>query len=97
MANISYESPTEGCNLMRKLLHRSILLLERSAMRPLFNCLMNFMASVAAAANLVVDVAREQQNIDGMGVNINVNSWKNGELKPALDALIDLTAAPHFV
>ena len=57
---------------------------------------MNFTASVAAAANLVVDVSRVQQTIDGMGVNINVNSWKNGELKPALDALIDINGSSAF-
>jgi hypothetical protein len=37
-----------------------------------------------------------QQTIDGMGVNINVNSWKNGELKPALDALIDINGSSAF-
>jgi hypothetical protein len=56
----------------------------------------NFTASVAAIANLVVDAARVQQRIDGMGVNINVNSWKNGELKPALDALIDVNGSSAF-
>jgi O-glycosyl hydrolase len=56
----------------------------------------NFTASIATVANLVVDVARVQQTIDGMGVNINVNSWKNGELKPALDALIDVNGSSAF-
>jgi O-glycosyl hydrolase len=56
----------------------------------------NFTASVAAIANLVVDAASVQQHIDGMGVNINVNSWKNGELKPALDALIDVNGSSAF-
>ena len=65
-------------------------------MRPLLNRIKNFTASVAAAANLVVDVGRVQQTIDGMGVNINVNSWKNGELKPALDALIDINGSSAF-
>jgi hypothetical protein len=37
-----------------------------------------------------------QQTIDGMGVNINVNSWKNGELKPALDALININGSSAF-
>ncbi len=62
----------------------------------------NFTASLAAPvppvspANVVVDVARVEQTIDGMGVNINVNSWKNGELKPALDALIDVNGSSSF-
>jgi O-glycosyl hydrolase len=56
----------------------------------------NFTASVAAPANLVVDVAKRQQTIDGMGVNINVNSWKNGQLTPALDALIDINGSSAF-
>ena len=56
----------------------------------------NFTASVAAPANLVIDVAKGQQTIDGMGVNINVNSWKNGQLTPALDALIDTNGSSAF-
>ena len=59
----------------------------------------NFTASLAAPAgpaNVVVDVARVEQTIDGMGVNINVNSWKNGQLKPALDALIDVNGSSSF-
>jgi hypothetical protein len=43
----------------------------------------------AQAANLTLDGSKQYQPIDGIGVNINVNGWKNGELKPALDALID--------
>jgi len=42
----------------------------------------------AQAANLTVDGAKTFQTIDGMGVNINVNSWNNGLLKPALDFLV---------
>ena len=57
---------------------------------------MNFTASVVGAGNLVVDVERVRQTIDGMGVNINVNSWKNGELKPALDALININGSSAF-
>jgi O-glycosyl hydrolase len=47
------------------------------------------LAVEAHAANLTLDGSKQYQPIDGIGVNINVNSWKNGELKPALDALVD--------
>jgi O-glycosyl hydrolase len=42
-------------------------------------------------ANLTLDGAQTFQTMGGMGVNINVNSWNGGELRPALDLL---TAAP---
>lgn len=42
----------------------------------------------AAAPNLTVDGSRTFQTMAGLGVNINVNSWKNGQLKPALDYLV---------
>src|SRR5262249_30019998 len=39
------------------------------------------------AANLTIDGSQTFQTVGGMGVNINVNSWKNGELAPALNLL----------
>ncbi len=50
----------------------------------------------AHAANLTVDGAQRFQTIDGMGVNINVNSWNNGQLKPALDFLIATNGSTLF-
>jgi O-glycosyl hydrolase len=47
------------------------------------------LAVEAQAANLTLDGSKRYQPIDGIGVNINVNSWNNGELKAALDTLID--------
>jgi hypothetical protein len=47
------------------------------------NCLV-----AAAAPNLTVDGSRTFQTLSGLGVNINVNSWKSGQLKPALDYLV---------
>ena len=43
----------------------------------------------AYAATLTVDGAQKFQTIDGFGVNANSLSWKNGELKPAIDILAD--------
>ena len=40
------------------------------------------------SSDLIVNIAQTYQTIDGMGVNINVNSWDDGLLKPALDSLI---------
>src|SRR5258706_11338630 len=42
----------------------------------------------ALAANLTVDGAQTYQRIDGMGVNINVQGWNGGLLRPALDRLV---------
>ncbi|WP_455836076.1 hypothetical protein [Pseudarthrobacter siccitolerans] len=37
------------------------------------------------------DIAPEQfQTISGLGVNANVHSWKDGELRPAIDAIAEL-------
>ena len=48
----------------------------------------SFSAVAIATPNLTVDGSRSLQTIDGLGVNINVNSWRNGQLKPALDYLV---------
>lgn len=39
--------------------------------------------------NLTINAAVTYQTMDGVGSNINTWSWKGGELRPALDALID--------
>jgi O-glycosyl hydrolase len=44
-------------------------------------------------ATLTVDGARRFQRIDGLGVNANPRSWKGGELRPALDTLVDQLGA----
>ncbi len=46
-------------------------------------------ASAVHAANLTVDGSQKFQTIGGVGVNVNVNSWNGGELRPALDLLVD--------
>jgi hypothetical protein len=46
--------------------------------------------------NLTVDGSIVSQTTDGMGTNINSGSWKNGELRPALDLLIDTNGANIF-
>jgi O-glycosyl hydrolase len=56
----------------------------------------SFTATATQKPNLTIDLTRLNQTIDGMGVNINVNSWKNGQLKPALDALIDVNGSTEF-
>jgi O-glycosyl hydrolase len=43
--------------------------------------------------NLTVDGSRTFQTMDGMGTSINVESWKSGQLKPALDLLVDVNGA----
>jgi O-glycosyl hydrolase len=56
----------------------------------------NFTAGVNFTPNLTVDFSKPLQAIAGMGVNINVNSWNGGRLKPALDALIDTNGSSAF-
>jgi hypothetical protein len=36
------------------------------------------------------------QRMDGFGVNVNTASWNNGELRPALDMLVDSTGIHHL-
>ncbi|HBG21063.1 MAG TPA: hypothetical protein DDY32_17805, partial [Desulfobulbaceae bacterium] len=55
----------------------------------------NFTA-FASTTNLSVNGAQQFQTIDGMGVNINVNSWNNGQLKPALDFLVATNGSTLF-
>ena len=42
----------------------------------------------ATTANLTVNGSQTFQTMDGMGVNINVNSWNGGQLAPVLTLLV---------
>lgn len=42
-----------------------------------------------SGASLTIDGSQTFQTIDGFGVNANSASWDNGELRPAIDRLID--------
>jgi O-glycosyl hydrolase len=55
-------------------------------------------APVANAASTTITVSGSQrfQTMDGFGVSINAHSWKNGELKPALDMLVDQNGSRIF-
>ncbi len=46
-----------------------------------------------AAVAVTVNGAQRFQTIDGFGVNANSASWNNGELRPALDMLVDQAGA----
>jgi O-glycosyl hydrolase len=39
--------------------------------------------------SVTVNAGTKYQTVDGFGTSINVHSWKNGQLKPALDMLVD--------
>jgi hypothetical protein len=56
----------------------------------------SFAARGGVSANLTVDASQVFQTIDGMGVNINVNSWSGGQLRPALDYLVDTNGSSLF-
>lgn len=49
----------------------------------------------AAVSNLQVDGSQTFQKIDGLGVNINVHSWDNGAVIPALNLLTDNIVNKH--
>jgi len=55
-------------------------------------------APTASAASNIITVSGDQrfQTIDGFGVSINAHSWNNGELKPALDMLVDQNGSRIF-
>jgi O-glycosyl hydrolase len=44
-------------------------------------------------ADITIDGTQKFQIMDGLGVNANSERWNNGELKPALDTLIDTMGA----
>jgi O-glycosyl hydrolase len=44
----------------------------------------------SAAANLTIDGAVTYQTMNGVGSNVNSWSWKNGELRITLDALVNI-------
>jgi O-glycosyl hydrolase len=57
---------------------------------------LSLMALAGAGGSLIIDGSQTFQSIDGFGVNINSASWNNGELRPALDMLVDQLGATIF-
>jgi hypothetical protein len=53
-------------------------------------------ASTHGEGSLTIDASQQFQTLDGFGVNINSASWKNGELRPAIDMLVDQLGATIF-
>ena len=53
----------------------------------------NVTVSGGSGTALAINGAQTFQTMDGFGVNINSLSWKNGELAPALDRLVDEVGA----
>src|SRR5919204_616210 len=53
-------------------------------------------AATAAGVGITVDGSQQMQTMTALGVNINPNSWDNGNLKPALDMLIDQAGVKSF-
>ncbi|HET7725044.1 MAG TPA: hypothetical protein VFK68_10425, partial [Propionibacteriaceae bacterium] len=53
-------------------------------------------AAHASSATITVSGDQRFQTIDGFGVSINAHSWKNGQLKPALDMLVDQNGSRIF-
>lgn len=47
------------------------------------------LGTIKTSIDINMDGAVRYQQLDGIGVNANTRSWNNGELKPAIDMLID--------
>ena len=56
----------------------------------------SLMALAGAGESLIIDGSQAFQSIDGFGGNANSASWKNGELRPAIDMLVDQLGATIF-
>ena len=52
--------------------------------------------SAGSGTALTINGAQTFQTMDGFGVNLNALSWKNGELQPALDLLVDQLGAATY-
>jgi O-glycosyl hydrolase len=57
---------------------------------------MSYGAATGATTALRIDGSQRFQPIDGFGVNVNSASWQNGELRPALDMLVEHLGATIF-
>jgi hypothetical protein len=56
----------------------------------------SLMAMARVGESLIIDGSQTFQSIDGFGVNANSASWKNRELRPAIDMLVDQLGATIF-
>jgi O-glycosyl hydrolase len=56
----------------------------------------SLMAAAGSSGSLTIDGCKRFQTIDGFGVNANSASWKHGELRPALDLLVEQLGATIF-
>ena len=61
----------------------------RCAAAPLLFLALQSTHTPSLATSIVIDGGSQFQTIDGFGVNANVASWNNGELRSALDTLVD--------
>lgn len=46
-------------------------------------------ASGSIQKKVMLDASKKFQTMDGFGVNINPDQWRNGQLKPVIDMLVD--------
>lgn len=58
--------------------------------------LVGYYCQAQRTVTMSVDGLNRLQAIDGIGVNVNSRSWNNGELKPAIDLLVDSLQANIF-
>ena len=56
----------------------------------------SLMAMARVGGSLIIDGSQTFQSIDGFGVNANSASWKNRELRPAIDMLVDQLGVTIF-
>jgi hypothetical protein len=71
--------------------------LSKAVLRPRIGVMsLLILCGGAAAQTVTIDGGQTNQIIEGFGVNANYFAWRNNELKPALDALIDQAGMTLF-
>ena len=93
MVQVHDWSPARGL-LLKRLIAACTIAAVASLLTMLIG--LSLMALAGAGGLLIIDGSQTFQSIDGFGVNINSASWNNGELRPALDMLVDHLGATIF-
>src|SRR5689334_5488031 len=83
-----------SASLLRYVSKRSLLLVIALALA-VTPALVGALAR-AADVTIAVDGSTRYQTMDGFGVSANSEMWKGGQLKPALDMLVDQNGSTLF-
>jgi hypothetical protein len=73
--------------------HMLTAVARNSAGATVVSAAVNVTVAAGSGITLAINGSQTYQVMDGFGVNVNSLSWKNGELRPALDMLADQLGA----